>query len=271
MIDIKKIKKELLGKQVYFENNKIFDFCPKLQGEEIIICDFEMNGKRWHKTEIIEFFGIKIKDSKIIDIFSFKCKHSKHCIEPSLFETIFKDFDENEYNNRNTIDCYLEDFFKFIDGSILLTWGSSYDCWALINLLKQIENKKILRNVKYIDFQSWFVSVKREEVIKGLKDKNKTPCLERLFKSLVNFQEMNNPNHTKVCGIELQSLIDMDHNAIVDTLKLMFVLLLFNDDIEMINDNNIFDWNKSIKNIFESLNYDKKNKSKNSKPKVWKL
>lgn len=249
--------KNLIGKKLEFDNCSLFQFSNVLYDKEIIIVDMEMNGHRGKKSEIIEFYGAKVKKGIVIDIFGFKCKHTKYEIHKELIEK--KLIDLSDYDSRHTIDFYIDDLTKFLENSVIFLWGSFYDRFALINLYRNFKMKQFLKKIKYIDFQ-YCLKLTNPNLFG-----RKSCSLNELFNSLVKFYEeqniINEDFPTFISDIKVDS-----HFAKDDVLKLIFLVLGYGVEITYGGRN--IDWIDEIRNIQADITFyrdKKKNTTKKRK------
>lgn len=241
----------LKGMKLEFDNCLFFQFSNILYNKEIIIVDMEMNGSRViRNSEIIEFYGIKVKRGEIIDTFDFKCKHTKYGICEDLIENNILDLDD--YESRNTIDFYIKDLVKFLDNSIIFLWGSSYDRFVLINMFRNFNLNKFTKKIKYIDFQHCLRLTNSDFF------EEKWFSLNELFNSLFNFYSSKD-NVNEDLWPFIKDVKINGHSAKDDVWKLIFLVLGYSVEIGKIN------WEEEIRNIRANLTFYRRNKNKQNK------
>lgn len=247
--------KNLIGKKLEFDNCSLFQFSNVLYDKEIIIVDMEMNGHRGKKSEIIEFYGVKVKKGIVIDIFGFKCKHTKYEIHKELIEK--KLIDLSDYDSRHTIDFYIDDLTKFLENSVIFLWGSFYDRFALINLYRSIGQSKVLKKIKYIDFQYCLKLTNPNSF-----ESNEWCSLNDLFNKLVKFYENENVVNEDLWYF-VKNIKSDSHYAKNDVWKLIFLILGYSTEIN--DDNGNINWKDEMRNIRANFTSKKNKKNKNIK------
>lgn len=260
-MDILKLKKEdLIGKEITYNLKSLFGSDKNLLDKEIVICDFEMNGRRGKECEIIEFTGILVVNGIIKDYLHFKCKHKEYGFAKDLLENkeFFSNFDMNEYNNRPYIDEFKEQFINFICNRTILIWGAGYDNWAIIRLFILWGIKKQVNTIRYIDFQKWFDSVHIEQ--KEQYRLNKTSfSLDKIFINSIETESLYDDVY-EICGINVNDLLDISHSSIADVWKLIFVMFLVRNEKETLG-NNHNNWSYP-RNLYDTQSIDKTKKKK---------
>lgn len=256
-------KKFLVGKKLSYQYRLLFDTDQNLFNKEIVICDFEMNGRRGRECEIIEFTGILVHKGIIKDWLHFECRHKEYDIEERLLndERFFANLNRSEYESRPLIDEYAKDLEKLLSNRTLLIWGCGYDNIAVIRFFNSIDNKKALRSIRYIDFQKCFELMNQEH-----KNKNNVKSwklqLHKNFVNAVKGEKILN-NDVEILGIKADDLFDASHSSLTDVWKLIFLLFITDDEIKM-NNNASISW-KIPRSIFNRKNPQKQKNKPNSK------